>query len=40
MLDQLSGGRLEWGVGRGVVPYELRYHGIDPDNTRAILTRR
>ena len=36
MLDQLSGGRLELGVGRGVVPYELRYHGIDPDETRAM----
>jgi len=24
------------GVGRGVVPYELRYHGIDPDETRAM----
>jgi alkanesulfonate monooxygenase SsuD/methylene tetrahydromethanopterin reductase-like flavin-dependent oxidoreductase (luciferase family) len=36
MLDQLSNGRLELGVGRGVVPYELRYHGIDPDNTRAM----
>ena len=36
MLDQLSGGRLELGVGRGVVPYELRYYGVDPDDTRAI----
>jgi alkanesulfonate monooxygenase SsuD/methylene tetrahydromethanopterin reductase-like flavin-dependent oxidoreductase (luciferase family) len=36
MLDQLSGGRLELGVGRGVTPYELRYFGIDPDDTRAI----
>ena len=36
MLDQLSGGRLELGVGRGVVPYELRYHGVEPDGTRAI----
>jgi alkanesulfonate monooxygenase SsuD/methylene tetrahydromethanopterin reductase-like flavin-dependent oxidoreductase (luciferase family) len=36
MLDQLSGGRLELGVGRGVVPYELRYHGVNPDDTRAI----
>jgi alkanesulfonate monooxygenase SsuD/methylene tetrahydromethanopterin reductase-like flavin-dependent oxidoreductase (luciferase family) len=36
MLDQLSGGRLELGVGRGVTPYELRYFGVDPDGTRAI----
>jgi alkanesulfonate monooxygenase SsuD/methylene tetrahydromethanopterin reductase-like flavin-dependent oxidoreductase (luciferase family) len=36
MLDQLSGGRLELGVGRGVVPYELRYHGVDPDDSRSM----
>jgi alkanesulfonate monooxygenase SsuD/methylene tetrahydromethanopterin reductase-like flavin-dependent oxidoreductase (luciferase family) len=36
MLDQLSGGRLELGVGRGVTPYELRYFGVDPAGTRAI----
>jgi alkanesulfonate monooxygenase SsuD/methylene tetrahydromethanopterin reductase-like flavin-dependent oxidoreductase (luciferase family) len=36
MLDQLSGGRLELGVGRGVTPYELRYYGVDPAGTRAI----
>ena len=36
MLDQLSGGRLELGVGRGVTPYELAYFGVDPANTRAI----
>ncbi len=36
MLDQLSGGRLELGVGRGVSPYELAYFGVDADGTRPI----
>lgn len=36
MLDQLSGGRLELGVGRGVSPYELGYHHVDPAQSRAI----
>jgi alkanesulfonate monooxygenase SsuD/methylene tetrahydromethanopterin reductase-like flavin-dependent oxidoreductase (luciferase family) len=31
MLDQMSGGRLMLGVGRGISPIELRYYGIDPD---------
>ncbi|HYC65683.1 MAG TPA: LLM class flavin-dependent oxidoreductase [Reyranellaceae bacterium] len=30
MLDQMSGGRLELGVGRGVSPHETAYYGIDP----------
>ncbi len=30
MLDQLSGGRLELGLGRGSMPYELAMYGIDP----------
>ncbi len=34
MLDQLSGGRLELGIGRGVSPYELRNFGVDPENSR------
>src|ERR1700745_1859458 len=29
MLDQLSGGRFELGVGRGLVAYELAYCGIN-----------
>jgi alkanesulfonate monooxygenase SsuD/methylene tetrahydromethanopterin reductase-like flavin-dependent oxidoreductase (luciferase family) len=29
MLDQLSGGRFELGVGRGIVPYELAYCGLN-----------
>lgn len=34
MLDQLSGGRLEVGVGRGVSPYEVGYHGLDAARIR------
>src|SRR5271154_5313110 len=36
MLDQLSGGRLELGIGRGVSRYELRNFGVDPENSRAM----
>jgi alkanesulfonate monooxygenase SsuD/methylene tetrahydromethanopterin reductase-like flavin-dependent oxidoreductase (luciferase family) len=36
MLDHLSHGRLEVGIGRGVSPFELNYHKIDPDSSRAI----
>ncbi len=34
MLDQLSRGRLELGIGRGSVPYELSMLGVDPAETR------
>ena len=30
MLDQLSNGRLEIGVGRGISAHELTYYGVDP----------
>lgn len=34
MLDHLSGGRLDVGVGRGVSPHEVSCYGIDPSKTR------
>jgi alkanesulfonate monooxygenase SsuD/methylene tetrahydromethanopterin reductase-like flavin-dependent oxidoreductase (luciferase family) len=36
MLDQLSGGRLEFGVGKGISPIENRYYGLDPENAEAM----
>jgi alkanesulfonate monooxygenase SsuD/methylene tetrahydromethanopterin reductase-like flavin-dependent oxidoreductase (luciferase family) len=31
MLDQISGGRFQLGVGRGISPIETRHCGVDPD---------
>jgi alkanesulfonate monooxygenase SsuD/methylene tetrahydromethanopterin reductase-like flavin-dependent oxidoreductase (luciferase family) len=36
MLDHLSYGRLDVGVGRGVSPYELKYHKVEHDQSREI----
>jgi alkanesulfonate monooxygenase SsuD/methylene tetrahydromethanopterin reductase-like flavin-dependent oxidoreductase (luciferase family) len=36
MLDNLSRGRLEVGVGRGVSPYELAFYNITPPQARAM----
>lgn len=36
MLDHLSKGRLEVGIGRGVSPFELNYHKIAFDDSRDI----
>jgi alkanesulfonate monooxygenase SsuD/methylene tetrahydromethanopterin reductase-like flavin-dependent oxidoreductase (luciferase family) len=36
MLDQLSGGRLELGFGRGAAPIELEYYGVDPRDAQEI----
>ena len=35
MLDALSNGRFQLGVGRGVSPIELGFHGLDMDEQRA-----
>ena len=36
MLDQMSRGRFELGVGRGISPYEVGYYGVDPAKAQAI----
>lgn len=36
MLDQMSGGRLELGIGRGVSPIEVGFYGIDPAQSQSI----
>lgn len=36
MLDALSGGRFQLGVGRGVSPIEMGFYGIDMERQRAI----
>ena len=40
MLDHLSRGRLELGVGRGASPYELALFGVDASETRDIFNER
>jgi alkanesulfonate monooxygenase SsuD/methylene tetrahydromethanopterin reductase-like flavin-dependent oxidoreductase (luciferase family) len=36
ILDHLSHGRMEIGVGRGVSPYELNFHKVDAEKSREI----
>jgi alkanesulfonate monooxygenase SsuD/methylene tetrahydromethanopterin reductase-like flavin-dependent oxidoreductase (luciferase family) len=36
MLDNLSGGRMQVSVGRGISPIELGYYGRTPDEAREI----
>lgn len=36
ILDQLTGGRLDRGVGSGVSPYELGYFGVDMAQAKAV----
>jgi alkanesulfonate monooxygenase SsuD/methylene tetrahydromethanopterin reductase-like flavin-dependent oxidoreductase (luciferase family) len=36
MLDQMSGGRLDIGFGRGASPIELALYGVDPNEAQAI----
>jgi alkanesulfonate monooxygenase SsuD/methylene tetrahydromethanopterin reductase-like flavin-dependent oxidoreductase (luciferase family) len=35
MLDQMSRGRLEFGLGRGISPIEATYFGLDPNQAQA-----
>jgi len=35
MLDQMSGGRFQLGVGKGISPLETGYFGIDPETRQA-----
>jgi alkanesulfonate monooxygenase SsuD/methylene tetrahydromethanopterin reductase-like flavin-dependent oxidoreductase (luciferase family) len=37
MLDQMSGGRFQFGVGKGISPIETRYYGVDPDNSSKMM---
>ena len=32
LLDQLSGGRLDFGIGRGYLPHEFAGHAVDGDD--------
>ncbi len=36
ILDHLSHGRLDVGVGRGVSPFELNFHNVDPETSREV----
>lgn len=36
ILDHLSNGRLDIGVGRGISPFELKYHDVDPETSQGI----
>ncbi len=36
MLDHMSGGRFQVGVGRGISPFELGYYGVDASESQAI----
>jgi alkanesulfonate monooxygenase SsuD/methylene tetrahydromethanopterin reductase-like flavin-dependent oxidoreductase (luciferase family) len=38
MIDQISGGRLEIGFGRGSVPIEIEYYGADPADAQEVYT--
>ena len=40
MLDQMSGGRLDIGFGRGSLPIEVAYYGVDPQVRQQIYAER
>lgn len=38
MLDRLSHGRFQWGIGRGITGHEFVPYGLDPSNSRQHFT--
>ena len=36
ILDNMSHGRLDIGVGRGISPFELNFHNVDPQTSREV----
>lgn len=38
MLDQMGGGRFQFGVGKGISPIETRHYGIDPEKSAKIMS--
>lgn len=36
MLDHMSGGRFQFGVGRGISPFELSYYGVEAAQSQAM----
>src|ERR1700750_1471810 len=37
MLDQMSGWRFQCGTGKGISPIEVRYYGVDPDQSAKMM---
>ncbi len=40
MLDHMSGGRLELGLGRGASPIEIAAYAVDPETARSAIAKQ